>query len=85
MGAAHAILHVKIMQLSFWAFELILYHTYFHKHLLQHVIIHLSQYLPTIVFLMQWKEICLDYCIVYFLCILSFSFIRNLISFHVHI
>jgi len=43
MGAAHAILHVKIMHLSFWASELILYHTYFHKHLLQDVIIHLSQ------------------------------------------
>jgi len=43
MGAAHAILHVNIMHLSFWAFELILYHTYFHKHLLQDVIIHLSQ------------------------------------------
>jgi len=43
MGAVHAILHVKIMQLTLWAFELILYHIYFHRHLLQDVIIHLSQ------------------------------------------
>jgi hypothetical protein len=37
----------------FWALELALFHTYFHKHLLQGVIIcHACSNLPTAVFLM---------------------------------
>jgi hypothetical protein len=76
--------HKDYASILFWAYELIIYDTHFHRHLLPYVIIHPSQWSAQYSVLMQLEEICLYYCIVYFLYVLSLSFIRNLISFQVH-